>query len=142
MESEIFEKCADLENEIFKKCADITNMLAPETLDKIRVAAATELARLAGRVLGVLARLDDPEEHFAEVIGQLDGPIGEDGTAGAAIGHFVMQAFGAEYNYDGDVCFTSARKHTLINMIDILGPDHLEALRKQVAFMMKVDGFR
>lgn len=138
MESEIFEKCADLENEIFKKCADITNMLAPETLDKISVASATELARLAGRVLGVLARLDDPEEHFAEVIGQLD----RDNAAGAAIGHFVRQAFGAEYNYDGDVCFTSARKHTLINMIDILGPDHLEALRKQVAFMMKVDGFR
>lgn len=136
------ENLTDLENEIWRKCADITNMLALEILDKISGASAIELARLAGRVLGVLARLDDPEEYFAEMIGQLDGPMGEDGLACAAIGHFVRQAFGAEYNYDGDVCFTSARKHTLINMIDILGPDHLEAMRKQVAFMMKVDGFQ
>lgn len=137
------ENMTDLENEIFEKCADITNMLTLENIDEIGLtSAATELARLAGRVLGVLARLDDPEEHFAEVIGQLDGPMGEDGSAGAAVGHFIMQALGVEFNSVGSVCFTSARKHTLIEMIDVLGPDHLEALRKQVAFMMKVDGFR
>jgi len=136
------ENLTDLESEIFEKCADVTSVIAPKTIDGISVAAATELARLAGRVLSVLAQLPDPEEHFSEVIGQLDGPMSEDGSAGAAIGHFIMQALGIEFNSCGSVCFTSARKHTLINMIDILGPDHLEALRKQVAFMMKVDGFR
>lgn len=103
--------------------------------DEVSPAAATEIAWCVGRMLAVLASVDQPEKYFAEVLTQVDGPMGEDGKYAQVVGHLVMQAFGE------DIGLGATRKMTLIEIGEVLGPDNLESLRKQVAFMIKVDEF-
>jgi hypothetical protein len=101
----------------------------------LTVAALVELSKAAGRILAALAANDMPEESFSNMRSEFDGPMGEDELTGAVVGHFVLQNLGDDVpmNLDG--------KKYLMEIGSILGSDHLEGLRRNVAFMIKVEGF-
>lgn len=95
-------------------------------------AEAVELARVCGLLLVQLAEIDLPEENFLEVIAQFQGPP-TDVTA-YVVGLFVMQSLAA-------IHMDREGKQQLVEIADLLGPDHLETLRRNVAFMVKVESF-
>lgn len=117
-----------LEAEIFNLTKRLMTVLQPggSINDLLRPAPAVELARCAKMILGVLAHGEMPEEDFSELP---DDP--------QVMGHFTLQAFGV-----GDETFGLARKQKLMEVAIVLGRDNLESLRRDVAFMIKVEGFK
>lgn len=123
------------ETEIFRACENFNDARDKVPAIHITPAAGVELARVCGRTMALLSAVDMPEEHFSTMIGEMDGAMGEDNLAAQTVGHFVMQALCDR------VGMNLKGKKFLMEVATILGPDQLENLRRNVAFMIKVEGF-
>lgn len=111
------------EQAIFAATSTLNDLL--RNLGEARPTTNLELARTAALILNVLARQDQVEEWFNDLTNNLGD---------AAIGHFVLQAL-----CEGPLDILM--KGRLLSVADVLGPDHLDGLRRNVAFMIKVEGF-
>lgn len=122
-------------NEIFKATSFLNEALRlPGEVDP---AAGIELSRtIALAFLHVVAG-DGVEEFFANLISEMDVVDGDESVQ--AIAHFVLQAFGEA---SGMNTTSLSGKQSLLTTASVLGPDNLESLRKNVAFMIRVEGFQ
>lgn len=121
-EAKILETVADL-NVVLGLSGEITPL------------AGIELARACALMLMMAVKQDGAEEFFHNIVEECDAPHD---TLALVVGHFVMQALG-EARLD---LTTLAAKQFLMAAGHIIGPDHLDALRKNVAFMIRVEGFQ
>lgn len=104
-----------------------TNFLRNVSADDVTPAAAIELSRILAYGANILAQIDMCEEHFEETVKRVRPE---------AMGHLLMQEFGTGR------AFNAERKMRLLQITEVLGPDNIESFRRDVAFIVKMDGFR
>ena len=104
-----------------------TNFLRNVYADDVTPAAAIELSRILAYGANILAQIDMCEEHFAETVVRVRPE---------AMGHLLLQEFG-----EGRA-FNVERKIRLLQIAEVLGPDNIESFRRDVAFIVKMNGFR
>lgn len=104
-----------------------TNFLRNVHADDVTPAAAIELSRILAYSANILAQSDMCEEHFAETIRQIQPE---------AMGHLLLQEF------DKSHAFNVERKIRLLQIAEVLGPNNIESFRRDVAFIVKINGFR
>lgn len=123
------------ETKICEATTDLNTVL--RLSGEVSPVAGIELSRtIALAFLHVVAG-DGVEEFFANLISEMDVVDGDESVK--AIAHFVLQAFGEA---SGMNTTSLSGKQSLLTTASVLGPDNLESLRKNVAFMIRVEGFQ